>query len=441
MCSPPGGQPAKSQNDQEEPASAQPFPWHIGVCDAHCHPTDTMSSIASISEMTAAALTVMATRAQDQDLVAAVSAELGISSREDLVSASAAEGAGFATKKVVPAFGWHPWFSHQLHDGTEAPDKAKHYESVLQPAPDGDFVKSLPDPRSLSEFIAGTRQRLVNEPLALVGEVGVDKAFRLPQPFELEQQEQQSAAQRDEGLTPGGREGRLLSPYHVKMPHQVNVLKAQLQLAGEIGRPASVHGVQAHGVLFDTLASLWKGHEKEVISRRKKRLVAEGAEDFSSSESEEEEEEFDGDDDVAYHSDEEDDKEQRKQTVKPVKPKKKQRPYQPKPFPPRICLHSFSGPVQMLSQYLNPAIPADIFFSFSTCVNLSTAQLETKFAEVIKACPDDRLLIESDLHTAGEDMDRQLERIARKVCEVKKWDLETGLLRIRENYERFIFGS
>ncbi len=114
--------------------------------------------------------------------------------------------------------------------------------------------------------------------------------------------------------------------------------------------------------------------------------------------------------------------------------------YEAVPFPPRVCLHSFSGSAQTLQQYLNPASPVKVFFSFSAAINLSTAGGESKFPDVVRACPDDRVLVESDLHCAGEEMDRVLEDISRRVCEIKGWSLEEGLKRIRKNYEAFVFG-
>jgi Tat protein secretion system quality control protein TatD with DNase activity len=93
-----------------------------------------------------------------------------------------------------------------------------------------------------------------------------------------------------------------------------------------------------------------------------------------------------------------------------------------------------------VQQYLNPAIPVDVYFSFSTVINLSTAGGESRFPDVVRACPDDRVLVESDLHFAGEEMDRVLEDVCRRVCEIKGWALEDGVARIRRNYEKFIFG-
>ncbi|KAF4982732.1 hypothetical protein FZEAL_1685 [Fusarium zealandicum] len=385
---------------------AVPFPWHLPICDAHCHPTDTMESVSDISSMRAAAVTIMATRAQDQDLVARVA---GDHSSTDTRSHLTQDSPGSQGTSVVPAFGWHPWFTHLLYDDSaqeptyrpssgSGPDhaaKTAHYTAVLQPEPSSDFVASLPAPTPISSLIKSTQSRLTSHPHALVGEIGLDKAFRIPEPWDPS-----GHAERDSTLTPGGREGRHLSPHRVRIEHQRAVLAAQLRLAARTRRAVSVHGVQAHGVLREELAATWKGHEREVMTRRKRRLIAQGAEDFSSD------------------SDDEGDK----------------------PYPPRICLHSFSGSVEVLKQYLSPTIPARIFASFSSAVNLSTEAGRTRTDEVLRALPDESVLVESDLHIAGEDMDCALEDMYRHVCQVKGWDLEDGVKRIAKNYKEFIFG-
>lgn len=411
-----------------------PFPWDLGIFDAHCHPTDTMSSIPTISDsMKTRILTVMATRSQDQELVAAVAEEHGIRSRMAIPSSVQTGGSNpvHPPQKVIPCFGWHPWFSHQLYDDSLTGDaitfdpsssnqhleKLRHYNAVLAPSPksreDEDFIMQLPTPRSLSSLITQTRNYLEAHPLALVGEIGLDKAFRLPShgpaPDDM-----------DSGMTPGRRNGQSLSPYRVNMDHQIRILKAQLNLAGEMGRAVSVHGVQAPGVLYEALKSTWKGHEKKVVSQRERKRIAQGVnEDFSSSEDEEDE---------------------NNATEKRAKKSRS------RPFPPRICLHSFSSGVQTLKQYIDDkSIPTDIFFSFSLLVNYSTGGHDRERKkhiadEVIKACPDDRILMESDLHSAGQEMDDLLEEIYRKVCQVKGWNLRDGVQQIKTNYENFIFG-
>ncbi|KAL7893688.1 TatD family [Trichoderma sp. SZMC 28014] len=420
---------ASSQPDtNSRPHHNDPFPWHLGAFDAHCHPTDTMSSIASLATLNARVLAIMATRSQDQHLVAQVAAEHGVSDSDSPLNYEDGSNSSKRTCKVVPAFGWHPWFSYQLYDDTasnsenasttttEDAFKTAHYRTVLQPTPkDPSFLSSLPPPTPLSSFIASTRKQLTSFPHALVGEIGLDKGFRLPQQWLPD-----DASSRDEGLTPGGREGRLLSPYRVQMQHQQAVLQAQLRLAGETGRAVSVHGVQAHGVLYDTIAACWKGHERKILSRREKKRIAPGAEESSSSDD-------DDDDDNEVGNGRE-------------PRKKKKKTARGKPFPPRICLHSYSGSADTLKQWFHPAVPSQIFVSFSTAVNLGTDGGRAKLEAVVRAVPDDRILVESDLHMAGEEAEDMLEDMYRLVCEIKGWDLERGVKTIGNNFQEFVYG-
>ena len=418
-------------DDNQDAAIPQPsdsFPWHLGAHDAHCHPTDTMASIAKIPRMRTSTLTIMATRSQDQHLVAEVAASHGLPQRKEDRDCSTSGETG--ETKVVPSFGWHPWFSHQLFDDTApnptynpsssdagaiAAAKRAHYQAVLQPAPeDQAFIEALPTPTPLSETLATTRSYLAEHPLAVVGEVGLDKAFRLPQ-----QWIGTDGAARNEDLTPGGREGRMLSPHRVRMQHQQAILTAQLHLAGENDRAVSVHGVQAHGVLYETISRTWAGHAVRVPSRREKKMVAPGAEDFSS-------------DDEGENG--------KKKTVASKQSKQEYGSNGSKPYPPRICLHSYSGSADMLRQWLHPSVPARVYVSFSTAVNLSTEAVRSKVDDVIRAVPDDRILLESDLHQAGDVMDGMLEDMYRRVCEAKGWELEDGVGRIGRNYEAFVYG-
>jgi len=162
--------------------------------------------------------------------------------------------------------------------------------------------------------------------------------------------------------------------------------------------------VQAPGILYDTVSACWKGHERHIPSRRERRMVAPGAEDQDSDT-----------DDAAREGG--------------------------KPYPPRICLHSYSGTVEVLGQWMNPTNPSHVYVSFSSAVNLSTEAGRAKFPDVVRAVPDDRVLVESDLHMAGPGMDAALDDMYRRVCEAKGWPLDEGVRTIAKNFEDFIFGK
>lgn len=387
-----------------EASQTKPFPWHLGVFDAHCHPTDTLPSFDNIAGMKTRALTIMATRAQDQRLVADFADKLAITA--PILAIESTSGSDKPEGHVVPAFGWHPWFSHQIvvDETDDIPDKFNHYRSAISPSPeDDDFIASLPDPQPLSALLNQTRTYLETYPYAIVGEIGLDRAFRIP-----ENEMADNGYERDPALTPGGREGRRLSPYRVDMQHQRRVLKAQLTIAGEMQRAVSVHGVAAHGAVFETLQDTWRGHERQILSKRERKRRA----SF----------------DAAHHG-----------GVKPEADETRSGSRDPKPFPPRICLHSYSGPADTLRQYLHPSVPAIMFFSFSRLVNFSSTS--SKAVAAIQAVPDDRILAESDLHAAGEKMDDLLEDIIRKICQIKGWTLEEGVKRLRANWVYYIFGN
>lgn len=185
------------------------------------------------------------------------------------------------------------------------------------------------------------------------------------------------------------------------MDHQKKVLLAQLALGGELQRAVSVHGVQAHGILYDTLAQTWKGHERRKASK----------------------------------------KDRRKQDVTTTEqPETGEEDSSSKPYPPRICLHSFSGPAETVKQYIASTVPCEVFFSFSTTINAWAEQGEGKVEAAVKMVADDKILVESDLHTAGDRMDAYLEEGVRKICEVKGWPLNEGVKQLARNWKHFALG-
>ncbi|CAN6644286.1 uncharacterized deoxyribonuclease YMR262W [Trichomonascus vanleenenianus] len=134
--------------------------------------------------------------------------------------------------KVIPAYGYHPWFSHLVYVGEKPQNKLAHYTEVLYPEPTEEFVEGLPDPTSWEEHLDKIRRFLEADSRAIVGEIGLDKAFRLPVP------------------------GSKLSPYKVSMEHQKRIFQSLLDVASELKRPCSIHSVQCHNTMFEQIKAM-----------------------------------------------------------------------------------------------------------------------------------------------------------------------------------------
>lgn len=319
--------------------------------DAHCHPTDSPESLSRIDADVSGSLCAMSTRPDDQSLVHNFAAD--------------------NPDTVIPFIGYHPWFAHLFSvNGNDG-----HYQSILKPCPPQEFIQHLPQPLDWGQYVEKLRKFLELNPKAQVGEIGIDKSFRLPAHVN---------GDRDTS-TP-----KVLSPYRTTQEHQLRIFIDQCKLAGEFGRAVSVHGVQCHGTLFTTLQSLWKDDPKQGMKSSK--LKENNSRD------------------------------------EPI----------PQTFPPRICIHSASLPIDTLKQYLQPPVPSKIFFSFSAAVNARYGQ---KLLDLISVVPDDRILIESDWHSEGSIRRDQLHDIARIVIHTKHWSINYGIETLERNFRDFVYGN
>jgi Tat protein secretion system quality control protein TatD with DNase activity len=105
----------------------------------------------------------------------------------------------------------------------------------------------LPDPSSLDHVLSELRHNLGLFPQAMLGEVGLDRSFRVPLDF--------SASPRE------------LTTFTIPFKHQISVLEAQLDVAVELGRNVSFHSVKAHNhtlELFDRMSGKHGGKWKDI---------------------------------------------------------------------------------------------------------------------------------------------------------------------------------
>lgn len=156
----------------------------------------------------------------------------------------------------VILIGYHPWFTHWIAVEKSASKRDHYCELFLQGRTDDEYsellekmLPELPEPVSLVDVLDNIRSNLADFPAAMVGEVGLDRSFRVPI-----------------SLSPDGP--RKLSPFNVPLDHQLKILEAQLDLAVEFGRNVSFHSVKAHQAtlqLIDRMLSRY-GDRWDLIS-------------------------------------------------------------------------------------------------------------------------------------------------------------------------------
>ena len=88
-------------------------------------------------------------------------------------------------------------------------------------------------------------------------------------------------------------------------------------------------------------------------------------------------------------------------------------------FPPAIMLHSFGSSTNLINQLLKLRIAPRIWFSFSATINARSK----KTVDNIKAVPEDRLLIESDVHS-GTDISEAMWTVVQLVADARGWSAD-----------------
>ncbi|PWO00479.1 Metallo-dependent hydrolase [Tilletiopsis washingtonensis] len=340
--------------------------WQLLV-DVHCHPTDDPSPWADMEAHAAKFAHVklgeavaMSTCARDQALVA------------DLVRRKGS--------KVRPAFGYHPWFVHTISLEHPAPSAEQHYRSLFggasateaQLADLEELLPHLPAPVSLQDTLATLRGNLEAHPSALLGEVGIDRAFQLPvspagYTLDPAVRGPALAKKQAEETHSLGRRSRALTLLKTPLEHQLSVLTAQVELAVKLRRSVSMHSVKAPGATLQWLDEMKKRLPSATpslagMSKRKRRAV-----------------------ELAARS--------REAAAGPAKA-------DDKPSPPgfediNLDLHSCSLSPLQLQQVQEKH--QNVYASFSTTINLR----QQAFHSQLSVADPQRVLIESDWHSAA----------------------------------------
>lgn len=236
MC----GSTQKKKFNHSVPVTAEVFDETLFefVCDAHCHPHDDKDQLALIPQLKTGHVTIMGVRQDDWETVSQVAKACNEKS----------------SRKCIPSFGIHPWFSHFLMS-KDADNVEEHYKQILKSPNSQDWQDMMEALKVKPTFTYdmwynNLRNVLIEHPDAMVGEVGIDRAAKLLPGGSIEWQ----------GVKP--------SSVTCSVEHQMAIFDVQCQLARELNRSISVHCVQGQGHLFNYLKA-----QSNQFSTRKLKLL------------------------------------------------------------------------------------------------------------------------------------------------------------------------
>ncbi|KAF9386792.1 hypothetical protein CPB97_003329 [Podila verticillata] len=379
--------------------------------------------------------------------------------------------------------------SHLQHQDQTSPISLRlaHYQQVLQvpssapPTYLAGLAARLPEPRALEPAMKELRRKLEEHPNAVLGEIGLDRTARVPEPSTPTP----TTDTPDDSSALEGQKKTTLALTSIQ--HQLNLVREQLKVAASLDRAVSFHCVQAYGHWHDFLiqegkrlkqkeidqeyrqqlqqihanggtptldSSLLGGQETGSVRLSKQgaarlRRAAKEAEwerhvASTVQESSDEEDEDSEDETFGASSSNRSSEERKKrsgsnpdESIAPAPLVLPPVPVFEKVLPPRLCMHSYGGSVDMMRAFTKMDHPPEIFFSFSIVINGRLQ--ERKLQELISAVPEDRLLIESDHHSHAL-VDSLLMDMVKKVSEIRGWSIEETVQKTTRNWHRFVYG-
>lgn len=370
-----------------------------------------------------------------------------------------------------------------------------HYKTVLSLPTSAtesylaDLAKRLPTPRALEPALQELRRQLEAHPHAVLGEIGLDRTARVPEPSFVASSSSEKEGSEDSSTPTTGAPQKRITLALTSIQHQLDIVREQLKLAAALDRPVSFHCVQAYGHWHDfliqegrRLRQLEADQEYQIqlaqiqasggtiqhlqpalsptggvrLSKRSTARLKREARDaawerhvastLQESSDEEDEEESDEDEDDDSDSERKPKakvtttpKDIVQETIAPTPaPETTLQPAYEPVLPPRLCMHSYGGSVDMLKAFTKLDHPPEIYFSFSILINGRLQ--ERKLKELIQAVPEDRLLIESDHHSHNH-VDQLLVEMVLKVAEIRNWSVEETVERTARNWHRFVYGD